>query len=126
MTNISKNKFDFLPHLHEVINELINNIKINLVEKTIQIRVCENNTTSVIKWIDYINAQCNQLKKSPFVDEEDCHVLFKTYDKSGNKINTIKFTNLKLLNHECVFDKNDPLSDLGHFLTISFEKREFL
>lgn len=123
----TNNNFVFCPSSYEILNEFVDKIQLNFIDKKINIIIRETPKMDVLKWISYIFFKYEKSKKSPFEDQEYSSILLKIMDENIDVVSTIRFTTLKVIKHKCSLERNssDPLKELIHYLSISYEMMIF-
>ena len=128
----SANDFKFSPKNFCHLSEFVDSVTWNTVQKKLTITLSETPKFEVMKWIDFMQNQYNEIQKSPFVDLDTNAALLTISDHCDHEIATIKLKNLKLEDHHCSLHKHivsdclgiDKQDFLRHNVTITYQYAE--
>lgn len=123
----SNKNFVFRANAFHQITEYVQNINWSSVEKTVDVQVTETPRCDVYQWMNYLNQISNTLQNKPYSDLDANNIMITVQDESEKDIADLRLRNVKVIYHECIFDKNNEnVSDLCHLITLSYEFEEFV
>lgn len=126
-------QFSFKPKAFQQLDEYVQSVKWNSVDKTIDVCLTENPDFDGYRWLQWLGEQFQELQKSPFVDTNSSAILLVFKDEEGNDAATVKFKNLEVAKHEVSMYKGSTTSygtdtsaqALTHFITLRYQYAEF-
>ena len=92
--------FKFVPASANEVQNLVLDVKWNSVAKSIELKVKENLHFDVFNWVESIKKTYAETQKGPFVDLDQDAVFIHFLDHLGHEVSTMKFKELKLVDHE--------------------------
>ena len=120
----TSNNFLLAPAYMPQIKELIISVTWNSVNKTIHIKARENLHFDVYRWVKSIKEIYAELQKGPFLDLEQNAILLHFLDNIGHEIATLKFKELKLVNHQVDLTYEKSNNVLMHDIHIEYKDIE--
>ena len=117
----SKGIFYLIPRHQPELAGSITDVKWNMVAKNLCVIAKETPDMGVCRWMEYMNKRQKQIKEGPFVDLNDDALLLRMFDSQSHEVTRIKFKNLSLKNHSCVFENNE-MENLQHEMLIEYQE----
>jgi hypothetical protein len=107
------------PKLAEMIEEVVWQIK----SKELAITIKETANLDVYLWMEYMHDQQKRLQEGPFVDMNEGAVTLRMFDSQSREVARMKFKNVSLKDHACVFG-DKKTENLSHNLLIGYQECE--
>lgn len=123
----SAHNFRVVPAASHQIQHLVREVVWDSSDKTLCFEIMENLHFDVYKWVELIRRTYAETQKGPFVDLEQDSIMIHFLDHLGDEVFTLKFKELKLLNHnvKMTYRLNlDGHKDLIHVIKIQYKDTE--
>ena len=118
----TSNNFLLVPTSSPQIQKCVSDVKWNSVKKSLQLQVRENLHFDVNRWIESIKKTYAETLKGPFVDLEQDAIMLHFLDHLGHEVFTLKFKELKLMDHQVTLSKAANLGAFG----VEFEPKNLI
>jgi len=116
--------FLVVPAAAPQISECVIDVKWNSVQKSLQLQVKENLHFDTYHWTELIKKTYAESQKGPFVDLEQDAILIHFLDPLGHEVSTLKFKELKLMNHQVNLSYDMDHGHLVHHVCVEYKEVE--
>lgn len=117
-------KFKFVPKNFAHLSEFVECINWNSSQKKLYLSTSETSKFEVMKWLEFVENQYNEIQKSPFVDLDTNAAVLTFFDSCDIEVATVRFKNIKLEDHNCTVSKegaNLTYNYLRHSISLSYQ-----
>lgn len=122
-------KFHVVARSCPQLQELVTNVKLHAVSKSVHLTCEENSTFDVFRWFITLNERRQMLMSSPFKDLEQESMVICFFDSYEREVGRWKVSGLSLLSHECGLGRPEDAAKfqpLTHQLVLLYDKAEVL
>jgi len=116
--------FSFKPRTFPFLKDSVVDIAWNAVAKQLKLTLKETSKFEVYEWMAFITGQDTLYEKTPFMDVDTNSADLTIFDKDKNSVVTLRFKNLRLIDHHCEFNNALPDICLKHDIVLNYRNME--
>jgi hypothetical protein len=114
------NNFRVTPKLFSQLKDYFHSFAFDLSHKMLTMVLFETPQFDVFRWIEYVQQQNHEAKKSPFFDLDNLSLTLTLLDCEGKEVGVMKFAHLCLEKHCCELINKEDAPYVQHQISISY------
>jgi hypothetical protein len=125
-TRALKNQFRLIPRFMPFLSEFVEEVTWDCADQILEIQIAETPRFEAFQWFGTINKRYGEAQKSSFVDLDKDSLRLEFLDTCSHEVASLKFRNMKMIDHKCYLDKNGIDSHVSHRIKVKYSEWELL